>query len=511
MVGTSACFGLVTSARRWRQGQAGWFFVHAALLVVLALGAWFDWAPIGYVAFFLWWLFSILPNYAERALVEALQRQRLSLAHRWASVATALHPFDGARERLALVASHYRLDIGDIAAAKGALYALLGKPAWSSVAKLELLSIDGRYQDIVEHAAAAPVGTRDLRLAPLYLRALGECGELDAMWKMYSEVPSAFARQPMLQLQMASYSGLTQEVEQLLLHRFSNTKSAHANLVRAVASMVAGDTASAERILRSQRELGGAAAVHAERRLAHPLRTLRLDELTSATQTRIADFRRDVAVMRNGQDAQIDTERRAWATVALIGIMVAIFLVGLPGGATDPENLVRLGALVLPSELTEDGILWRIVAAGFLHLGATHLLMNCLGLWVLGRQIEQLWSGFSMLAIFLASSIGSFTFAAAIVKATRDDPRIFLGASAGVMGLVGALGTYLAIGYIRHRRTALGQRFLVVVAIVAAQLVFDWFTPMVSSMLHMTGLMLGACAAIPLASRSWPSRHVRLG
>ncbi|HEY5956190.1 MAG TPA: rhomboid family intramembrane serine protease, partial [Polyangiaceae bacterium] len=323
------------------------------------------------------------------------------------------------------------------------------------------------------------------------------------MWKMYGEVPAALANQPVLRLQMASYTGLPDEVDELLRRHFPSAKATRRDTARAIAMMVADQPGEAERILQQQQELSGSFAIHAAWRRAHPLPAVALAGLSSTAQTRIADFRRDVAAASQLVITHEGSEPRAWATIGLIGSMVVVFALGLPGGAMDPENLVRLGALILPSELAEGGLWWRLVAAGFLHLGSTHLLMNCLGLWVLGKQIEELWNGLSMLSIFLVSSIGSFAFAATFVTATERDPRIFLGASSGVMGLVGALGAYLAVGYWLHRRPTVGRRLLIVVAIVAAQLVFDWFTPIVSSMLHMTGLLIGACVGVPLAMRSW--------
>ncbi|HEY5955143.1 MAG TPA: hypothetical protein VIV60_01270, partial [Polyangiaceae bacterium] len=166
MVGTSAFFGLVMSVKQLRAGRSGWFVTNAALLGVLGIGAYLNWSPIGYVAFVLWWLFSIVPNYADRRVLLGVQRQELRQANRWARIAAILHPFDGQRERMRFISSHYLWDTGDFAGAKGALYPLLREPDWAELAKLELLSIDGRWNEIVDHAAAAQVGTRDLRLAP---------------------------------------------------------------------------------------------------------------------------------------------------------------------------------------------------------------------------------------------------------------------------------------------------------------------------------------------------------
>jgi membrane associated rhomboid family serine protease len=67
-----------------------------------------------------------------------------------------------------------------------------------------------------------------------------------------------------------------------------------------------------------------------------------------------------------------------------------------------------------------------------------------------------------------------------------------LGASAGVMGLVGALFAFAAVGYFRARQRWLGRQIVLLLAVIATQVVFDAFTPEVSSFLHMTGLGIGA-------------------
>jgi rhomboid protease GluP len=502
MIGTSAAFGLVLSIQQLRAGIRGGFYVNLALLAVVGFGLLVEYDGIGYLALLLWGLLVILPGRANQRAQEALYRQQLDQAALWARVAGALHPFDDQREQARLLTSHAYFERGDVDAAKGVLYPLLKSKGWAERAKMELLRFDGRFTLIVEHAKAQAVGKRDLKLAPLYLRALGEVGDLDAMWIMYGQVPPVLANQPVLRLQMATYSGQRELVELLLGRYFAQMPQNHSDLVRATTMFAEGRPEEAERLLAPIIRNGGKVAAQASLRLAHPLAKARLDELSANAVGLLSSFGRDVRAIATSA-LGVGRPQRSWATPLLIAVILVMFLVGVPGGATDPENLVGLGALVLPSQLTNGGIAWRIVAAGFLHLGITHLVMNGLGLWVLGKQIEELWGGVALLGIFLASSVGSFGFAAAFVEASVSEPRIFLGASAGVMGLVGALATFLATGFLLHRRQALGWRLLLVAAVVLAQLVFDHFTPIVSSMLHLTGLGLGAVAAVPFALRTW--------
>jgi hypothetical protein len=89
-------------------------------------------------------------------------------------------------------------------------------------------------------------------------------------------------------------------------------------------------------------------------------------------------------------------------------------------------------------------------------------------------------------------------------------PTVLVGGSAGVYGLVGALGALSATGYFVHRSRIFSHRVGVVVVIVVAQLLFDWFTPITSSFLHMTGLAMGALVSLPWALRGFRCSRKRM-
>jgi len=90
-----------------------------------------------------------------------------------------------------------------------------------------------------------------------------------------------------------------------------------------------------------------------------------------------------------------------------------------------------LGAKV-PS-LVASGEYWRLITASFLHGSWLHLALNLLALLVFGRMVELFFGRTRMLVIFVLTCVSG-----AVVSYLLT-PRISLGASTGVMGLIGAL------------------------------------------------------------------------
>jgi rhomboid protease GluP len=89
---------------------------------------------------------------------------------------------------------------------------------------------------------------------------------------------------------------------------------------------------------------------------------------------------------------------------------------------------------------------WRLVTAGFLHGGLTHILMNSWVLFDLGAQVEEVYGTNRMIVFYFLSTVCGF------YASTRWSPVLSVGASAGIFGLIGAM---IALG-VRHR-SALGD------------------------------------------------------
>ena len=88
---------------------------------------------------------------------------------------------------------------------------------------------------------------------------------------------------------------------------------------------------------------------------------------------------------------------------------------------------------------------WRYVTFQFLHGGTWHLLLNMLGLWVIGAPLERLWGGRKFLAFYLscgaAAGVSYLVLSAFTPVLLYDVPLV--GASGGVYGLLLAAAVLL--------------------------------------------------------------------
>lgn len=124
-------------------------------------------------------------------------------------------------------------------------------------------------------------------------------------------------------------------------------------------------------------------------------------------------------------------------TVTLIAINALVFvaemltggLSGLGGRINGPvmENGVFWGPGVAAGDY------WRIVTAGFLHLGLFHIAMNMLLLWFLGNLLEPAIGGLRFAVIYFTSLIAGSLGAMILEGGTPA-----AGASGAVFGLMGA-------------------------------------------------------------------------
>ena len=128
-----------------------------------------------------------------------------------------------------------------------------------------------------------------------------------------------------------------------------------------------------------------------------------------------------------------------------------------------------------------QGQWWRLVTAGFFHGGLLHIGMNSWVLFDVGAQVEQVYGASRMMVIYLVSSISGFYLS------YLWTPNPSVGASAGIMGLIGAM-----IALSLHHRSALttairGQyiRWVIYMLIIGVIL------PGIDNAAHVGGLAAG--------------------
>lgn len=193
-----------------------------------------------------------------------------------------------------------------------------------------------------------------------------------------------------------------------------------------------------------------------------------------------------------------DVLRRAAATPLSFALaaacVAALAWVEAHGPSTDPEVLVRFGAL--ERGRVWAGEPWRLLTAAFLHVGWLHLAWNVSFGVLACRLVERALGSARLLLVYLSSAVG----ASALSLIGQD--RIAAGSSGALFGVVGAilalhrrgLGSWRA--FLRSGATLWLAGGILVIAAAAPVLGVR-----VDHLGHLGGLSTGAAAGWLLSSR----------
>ncbi len=207
--------------------------------------------------------------------------------------------------------------------------------------------------------------------------------------------------------------------------------------------------------------------------------------------------------------------RAAWVTAAITVVCVAAFLAmvgtcawtsGHPGRIA-LESLYGLGscrttmegfgALAL-ARVWVDGEWWRLVTTGLLHGSWIHLALNIWSLWSVGEWAERTWGAARTAALFFGSSL-----AGCLGSLVWAEAPVVVGASAGVLGLAGALlvGRVLGDAATREKLAAVSPIGLGVTLVVL--FVVGAIVPVIAQAGHVGGFALGCLALWAGSQRGW--------
>ena len=134
-------------------------------------------------------------------------------------------------------------------------------------------------------------------------------------------------------------------------------------------------------------------------------------------------------------------------TYSLMGINILLFLAMYfwGNGSEDALTLLKFGANYAP--LVKMGEYYRLITAGFLHIGIFHLFFNMYALYIVGSQLEGFIGKTKFIIIYFGSMITGNLMGSLFLGSS-----ISAGASGAIFGLFGAL---LYFGY--HYRVYLGN------------------------------------------------------
>ena len=172
-------------------------------------------------------------------------------------------------------------------------------------------------------------------------------------------------------------------------------------------------------------------------------------------------------------------------SLIFICILVFILMYVLGNGSTDNYTLLVFGANV--DTLTKNGDYYRLFTSMFLHIGILHLLCNMYSLYIIGKEVENVFGKVEYLIIYLLSGI-----AGSILSLAFNHNTICAGASGAIFGLLGAL---LYFGY--YYRTYLGATLTrSIIPVIVLNLIIGFTSSGIDNAAHIGGLVGGILIAM---------------
>lgn len=183
-------------------------------------------------------------------------------------------------------------------------------------------------------------------------------------------------------------------------------------------------------------------------------------------------------------------------TLFLLSITSLVFLAMqflYMGNASTAPIIYQFGGMYGQALRLDPSQIWRLITPIFVHIGWEHFLFNGITLYFLGQVAESIWGSWKFLAIYILSGImgNLFTF-----FLTPD--VVAAGASTSIFGLFTALvvaGHFSGNPYLRQ----LGQTYQ---ALIVINLLFNLFTPGISMVGHLGGIVGGLLCAFFLPNDS---------
>ncbi len=162
-------------------------------------------------------------------------------------------------------------------------------------------------------------------------------------------------------------------------------------------------------------------------------------------------------------------------TTILIAINIIVFILTL----LKYEDMVLNFANYY--EFVQNGEIYRLLTAAFLHANLLHLFFNMYALYNLGSQIEKYYGKVKYLIIYLGSALVGSLFSVVLTN------NMSVGASGAIFGLFGAM---IYFGY-KYRATLDGFLRSGILPVLLINLVLGFAIPGIDIWAHIGGLLGG--------------------
>ena len=439
-------FTLVAGLGAWRAGDRLWSAI-GALIVAISAAGFFFWPSVdGIVSGSIWAALVVLPGILTRQLSLAAAEQRHRRAAVLARALSFVHPSVHTRSMALARRAALLVARGDDAGAQ-ALFAraiAAGGPLGERAKVIEMRTFL-RWGELVRLYRGAAQPNQPRRLLPyldLFLRSLGEVGERRAMLAECARSERVLASRAASDDRMVTwllafaFAGRVALVERLL----AGPLSMYAPSLKAFWLLTARIARGDENVLREITKVRDTADASLRRGLDQRLANAALLVAEPLTGTEEAILERmALALDQEIRFGGVRAARRPIVVLALLAANVAAYAYELSLGDTmSSEVLTQAGALYTPMVI-EHGDWWRLLTCTFLHAGTLHIVMNMLGLYVLGPAVEQALGRAKFLLLYSAAGL---TGSAAIVAIdwlrftghlATHEPSLAVGASGSIM------------------------------------------------------------------------------
>ena len=463
----------------------------AANLLVLAIAA-LSWRFLpesaGFVTVGVWLVLILAPSLLGNLSGRRMLMNRVPEAARYARLAALFHPGQATRLNARTSTALAKETVAERIAALEALLPSLPAEQQVSV-RLQMLRLRQDWTGVLD---LARTGVKGIDL-PLVLRALGETGQTEAMLQTFRVneglIPST--HMALTRLFLLAFGGRTGALRHLLATRMSPLTDEAKLFWQSLALRASGQEelgrAGLARVAATAAE--EATRDSAQRQLSRPDGAAHLSPGAQAILDRVSGAVEQEARFRAAGLRQLPV------TVLLILANVAMFGVETwAGGSEDVDVLLRLGAL-WPPAIAEDGEVWRLVSAQFLHAGIEHILANMIALWFLGRALELSVGSLRFALVYVLGGLGSMAGVYWLMRGGWIEENLLVGASGAIFAVFGAIAVLRLLEW-REKRTLADRRALIsLAAALGLQAAIDLSVPQISFAAHAVGLAAGAVVA----------------
>ncbi len=165
----------------------------------------------------------------------------------------------------------------------------------------------------------------------------------------------------------------------------------------------------------------------------------------------------------------------------IIGLNILVFLIN----NLAPRSLAYM--VLSPRYIIQYRWYWQFVTYMFAHGSITHILLNMLGLFFFGTQVERRMGSHEFLLFYLASGVLAGIFSYAVYRFTGNYNVYLLGASGAVYAVLLAYATYFP-GSIVYVMGIIPVKAPLLVLIFTAIAVFSQVFGYSSAVAHLTHL-----------------------